>query len=57
MNLATYLHAGYPGIAIITAEETRAESLNESDPAFADLLARSATLATLDLNRQSLLNQ
>ena len=26
MNLATYLHAGYPGIAIITAEETRAES-------------------------------
>ncbi len=43
----------------------RAESLNESDPAFADLLARSATLAsvgsatlaTLDPNRQSLLNQ
>jgi AAA+ superfamily predicted ATPase len=26
MNLATYLRAGYPGIAIITAEETRAES-------------------------------
>lgn len=26
MNLATYLRAGYPGIAIITAEETRAEA-------------------------------
>lgn len=26
MNLTTYLRAGYPGIAIITAEETRAES-------------------------------
>jgi len=26
MNLATYLSAGYPGIAIITAEEARAES-------------------------------
>jgi hypothetical protein len=26
MNLTTYLRAGYPGIAIITAEEARAES-------------------------------
>ena len=26
MNLSTYLRAGYPGIAITTAEETRAES-------------------------------
>jgi SpoVK/Ycf46/Vps4 family AAA+-type ATPase len=26
MNLSTYLHAGYPGIAIITAEENRAEA-------------------------------
>jgi AAA+ superfamily predicted ATPase len=26
MNLSTYLRAGYPGIAIITAEEARAES-------------------------------
>lgn len=26
MNLSTYFHAGYPGIAIVTAEEARAES-------------------------------
>lgn len=26
MNLSTYLRAGYPGIAIITPEENRAEA-------------------------------